>query len=196
MKNKTLIVTIVMALIFVNCNKTTTVSPIIPMTNTTNTSMTNTPVTNISVTPTTSVTSPSTFNESALINKLEPKNIAQHTLFVMTQTSNLVIDSGATQYPETWKIYEPTYEGMIILATYHHIEYKEIIIGKNITITLIKDNGRKSPLQASQTSVDIILSDPKIVAGLSLLSHNELSDWLHQNPKPFHYYNTETNTWE
>lgn len=116
-------------------------------------------------------------DESKLIAKLHADEIKDHSLFVMTTSSNLVMHYGLVAGPISWKIYGPSYEDVMYLIVHNNILYKAVTIGTNKSVTLITDNGEKDNTLASaesESEIDksnAILADPIIAVGLEMLPH-------------------------
>jgi hypothetical protein len=117
----------------------------------------------------------SVLDVNALIAKIQCSDVVENTIYVITQSPNLMTYSGETTAPKIWKIYVPTAAGMEHLAYFHNIEIRSMVIcGKNITIVI--DNGEKDPLLVSDEEAQEILNNPLIAKGFGMLRNGEGPD--------------------
>ncbi len=117
----------------------------------------------------------SALDVNALLGKVQCSDVVENTIYVITQSSNLMGDYGEITGPKTWKIYVPTAAGLRHLAYFHNIEIKSMTIcGKNITIVI--DNGEKELSLVSDDAADEILNNPLIADGFDMLRTTEGPD--------------------
>lgn len=181
MKNNTgvmLAIAILTAVVFAGCNETQTQGQGITTNAVSDVTQTNPEVTQPTETTPIIIEEPTdgtALDMNALLGKIQCSDVVENTIYVITQSPNLMADYGDTTAPKTWKIYVPTAAGMKHLAYFHNIEIRsEVICGKNITIVI--DNGEKDLSLVSEEAAEEILDNPLIKNGFGMLNPIEGPD--------------------